>query len=137
MSLRIGALTREQVDLLLTHLPIDVTYVDETDTVRYYSESQERVFTRAPAIIGRKVQNCHPPDSIHVVNRLLDEMRRGDRDAAAFWIQMGDRFIHIRYLALRDDHGTYRGCVEVTQDLTDLRALEGERRLLDQSEGPG
>ena len=125
-----GALTVEQVNLLLKSLPVDVTFVDENDTVRYFSDTQERIFVRTPAIVGRKVQNCHPPDSVHIVNRLLDEMRQGKRDSAEFWIHMGEQYVHIRYFALRDDQGAYRGCIEVTQDVAPIQALTGERRLL-------
>lgn len=127
-----GALTSEQINLMLTHLPVDVTFVDENDTVRYYSQGPERVFVRTPAIIGRNVQNCHPPQSVHVVNELLEELKRGERDAAAFWIQMGDKFVHIRYIAVRDQKGRYRGTIEVTQEISGIKALEGERRLLDE-----
>lgn len=130
LQLDTGLLTSEQLNLLLTHLPIDITMVDENDTVLYYTEGKERIFTRMPAIIGRKVQNCHPPASVHVVQKLLDEFRQGKRDSAAFWIQMGQKFVHIRYFALRDAEGRYRGTIEVTQDIAPLRALEGERRLL-------
>ncbi len=129
-----GALTVEQVNLLLKSLPVDVTFVDENDTVRYFSDTQERIFVRTPAIVGRKVQNCHPPDSVHIVNRLLDEMRQGKRDSAEFWIHMGEQYVHIRYFALRDDQGAYRGCIEVTQDVAPIQALTGERRLLDEVE---
>jgi len=136
LPLDVGALAPEQIRLMLGRLPVDITFVDETDTVRYYSQGEEeRVFVREPAIIGRKVQNCHPPASVHIVNRLLDAFRRGERDVAEFWIQMGDRFVHIRYLALRDDDGSYRGTIEVTQDVTHIRALTGERRLLDEAMG--
>jgi uncharacterized protein len=136
LPLDVGALTPEQIRWMLDRLPIDITFVDETDTVRYYSQGEEeRVFVREPAIIGRKVQNCHPPESVHIVNRLLDAFRRGERDVAEFWIQMGERFVHIRYLALRDGDGNYRGTIEVTQDVTHIRALSGERRLLDEAMG--
>jgi len=128
-----GELTMEQINLLLTHLPVDVTLVDENDNVRYYSQGQERIFVRTPSITGRKVQNCHPPQSVHIVNRILDEMRAGTRDLAEFWIQMAGKFVHIRYFALHDKAGKYRGCIEVTQDLAPLRALQGERRLLDEA----
>lgn len=133
LPLDTGALTLEQINLLLTHLPVDVTLVDEHDNVRYFSQGrQERIFVRTAAIIGRKVQNCHPPQSVHIVNRLLDEFRQGKRDVAAFWIQRDDKFVHIRYFALRDAEGRYRGTIEVTQDIAPLRQLEGERRLLDE-----
>lgn len=131
ISLHTGALTAEQIDLMLRHLPIDVTFVDETDAVRYFSESRERIFARTPAVIGRKVQNCHPPQSIGRVQQILDDFRAGKRDTAEFWIQMRGKFVHIRYFAVRDEQGAYRGTLEVTQDIAPLRALEGEKRLLD------
>ena len=134
IPLQTGALTGAQIDLLLTHLPVDVTYVDADDTVRYYSETAERIFRRTPAIIGRKVQKCHPPQSVHRVQRIVDDFRAGSRDTAEFWIQMQGKFIHIRYFALRDAQGEYQGTIEVTQDITHIRTLEGERRLLDEGE---
>ena len=130
LALDTGALTAEQVNLLLTHLPVDVTFIDEHDTVRYFSQGPERVFVRTAAVIGRKVQNCHPPQSVDVVNRLLYDLKSGARDGAEFWIQMGEKFVYIRYLAVRDGEGRYRGTLEVTQEISALRALEGERRLL-------
>ncbi|PWH20944.1 MAG: hypothetical protein DDG58_00340 [Ardenticatenia bacterium] len=137
IPLQVGALTVEQINLLLTHLPVDVTFVDEHDTVRFYSGTRERIFVRDPAIIGRKVQQCHPPTSVHRVQRILDDFRNNRRDVAEFWIQMGGpveqggRFIHIRYFAVRDAQGAYRGTLEVTQDVTAIRTLQGEKRLLD------
>jgi len=130
-SLNTGALSLKQIDLLLMHLPIDVTFVDEYDRVRYYSAGKERIFPRSPGIIGRKVQNCHPPASVHVVEKIVDAFRSGEKDSAEFWIELGARFIHIRYFAVRDDEGSYRGTLEVSQDVTGIRGLEGERRLLD------
>ncbi len=130
LALTTGALSLEQLNLVLTHLPVDLSFVDETDTVRFYSEGPERIFPRSPAVIGRKVQNCHPPDSVHVVQAILDAFRAGEQSVASFWIELGGRFIHIRYFAVRDAAGAYRGCLEVSQDATELRALEGERRLL-------
>ncbi|OGD17161.1 MAG: hypothetical protein A2Y69_10320 [Candidatus Aminicenantes bacterium RBG_13_59_9] len=131
LELDTGALTPEQVNLLLKNLPVDVTFVDESDTVRYFSAGAERIFPRSPGIIGRKVQNCHPPASVHVVSRILETFRKGERDVAEFWIQSRDRFIHIRYFAVRDKTRTYQGCLEVSQDVTVARSLQGERRLLD------
>jgi hypothetical protein len=133
IPLSTGALTPEQLDLLLTHLPFDVTLVDETDTVRYYSQGPERIFVRTAAIIGRKVQNCHPPQSVHIVTKLLDELKAGTRDSAAFWIHMGEQFVHIRYVALRDAQGQYRGTIEITQEISAIQALTGDRRLLDEA----
>jgi len=131
LALNTGALTLEQVDLLLRNLPLDVTFVDEQDGVRYFSQTRERIFSRTPAVIGRKVQNCHPPQSVSRVQQILDDFRSGSRDTAEFWINLGGRMVHIRYFALRSEDGAYRGTLEVTQDVTGIRALQGERRLLD------
>jgi uncharacterized protein len=135
IPLSTGALSREQINLMLTHLPVDVTFVDEHDRVRYFSQGRERIFDRSPAIIGREVTKCHPPQSVHRVTIILDDFRAGKRDLAEFWIQMGGQFIHIRYFALRDAQNTYKGCIEVSQNVTHIRALEGERRLLDDAPG--
>ncbi len=124
-----GQLTLEQINLILTHLPVDLSFVDESDTVRFYSEGPERIFPRSPAVIGRKVQNCHPPKSMHTVQTILDDFRANSRSVAEFWIQMHGKFIHIRYFALRDQTGAYRGCLEVSQDVTHIRRLTGEQRL--------
>ena len=134
LHLNTGSLTPQEVNSLLTHLPIDITYVDKEDTVRFFSQGKERIFPRSPAIIGRKVQKCHPPASLHRVQNILDSFRAGDRDEAEFWIRMQGKFVHIRYFAVRDERGEYQGTVEVTQDLTPIRALEGERRLLDEGD---
>lgn len=131
LELGTGALSPEIVDLMLRHLPIDISFVDENDVVRYYSDGKERIFPRSPAAIGRKVQSCHPPKSVATVNKILDSFRTGGKDVAEFWIEMGGRFVHIRYFAVRDSAGAYRGCLEVTQDVAAIRALAGERRLLD------
>lgn len=135
LPLDTGALTKEQINLMLTHLPVDVTFVDENDEVRYFSRGKERIFDRSPAIIGRAVTKCHPPQSVHRVEIILDDFRAGKRDVAEFWIQMGDKFIHIRYFALRDAQGAYRGCIEVSQEISHLRELQGEKRLLDDAPG--
>ncbi len=126
-----GQMTLEQINLMLTHLPVDLTFVDENDRVAYYSEGPERIFPRSPAIIGREVRNCHPPESVHLVNNILDAFKSGSKDTAEFWIELKGRFIYIRYFAMRDANGYYKGTLEVSQDLTEIRRLEGERRLLD------
>jgi uncharacterized protein len=133
LRLDVGVLSPEQINLVMKHLSVDVTFIDEQDVVRYYSAGTERIFTRTPAVIGRRVQNCHPPQSVHIVNRLLDGMKAGTRDSAEFWIHMAGKFIYIQYFAVRDESGKYRGCIEVTQDITRIHALEGERRLLDEA----
>lgn len=126
-----GALSAEQLVLMLDALPVDITYVDEEDCVRYFSGEKHRLFPRSKAIIGRKVQNCHPPDSVDVVEKILEAFRNREKDHADFWITMKGRFIHIRYFALYDAAGKYRGTIEVSQDVTEIRSLEGEKRLLD------
>ena len=131
LGLNTGRMTLEQINLVLTHLPVDLTFVDENDRVAYYSEGPERIFPRSPAIIGREVRNCHPPNSVHMVNKILDAFKSGSRDSAAFWIELGGKFIYIRYFPVRDADGHYRGCLEVSQDLTEIRKLEGQNRLLD------
>jgi DUF438 domain-containing protein len=114
----------------LTTMPFDITFVDREDTVRYFSPGKERIFDRSRAIIGRKVQYCHPPKSVQTVNKIINDFKTGKQDQARFWIQMGPRFIYIVYYALRDAQGSYQGTLEVTQDVTDIKKLEGERRLL-------
>lgn len=131
VALKTGFLSPEQIILMLNHLPVDITFVDENDEVRYFSGGPDRVFHRTNAIIGRKVQNCHPHESVHIVNRIVDAFRKGEKEVAEFWIQMGPKFVHIRYYALRDAEGAFRGAIEVSQDVTGIRALEGNRRLLD------
>jgi hypothetical protein len=131
VPLSTGALTPEQIDLLLLNLHLDVSFVDENDEVRYYSATKERIFPRSPGIVGRKVQNCHPPDSVHVVNGILEAFKSGARDTAEFWIALHGGLVYIRYFAMRDANGSYRGTLEVSQDVTGIRELEGEQRLLD------
>jgi len=125
-----GDLSISQINRMLTRLPVDLTYVDENDTVLFFSETPERIFKRTAAIIGRKVQNCHPPQSMDKVQQILDDFKAGTRDNAEFWIQMNGMFIHIEYFAMHDEEGNYKGTLEVSQDLTRLRELEGEKRLL-------
>jgi len=131
IDLDTGFLIPEQIKIMLNTLPIDITYVDENDVVRYFSSPKDRFFTRSKAIIGRTVQNCHPPESIHVVTQIVDSFKSGEKDEANFWIQMKGKFVLIRYFALRDESGKYKGTLEVSQDITEIRKLEGEQRLLD------
>jgi DUF438 domain-containing protein len=130
LPLPTGALTLAQLDLLFRALPFDVTYVDQNDRVRFYSEG-ERVFPRSPGAIGREVRNCHPPKSLDKVEQILAEFRAGTKGEAEFWIEMGPRFIHIRYFALRDADGAYQGCLELVHDATHVRSLTGNRRIVD------
>jgi len=126
-----GTLTKEEVEAILNTLPVDITFVDKDDAVKFFNKAEKRIFVRTKAILGRKVQLCHPQKSIHVVNRILEAFKKGEKDVAEFWINVGGRLIHIRYLAVRDKDGKYLGTMEVTQDITDLKKIEGEKRLLD------
>lgn len=126
-----GSLDTEQIITMLNRLPVDITFVDENDEVRYFSDTGERIFPRSKAIIGRKVQNCHPPESVHVVNEIIESFRNGKKDHAAFWINMKEQLIYIRYFALRGLSGKYLGTLEVSQDVTVIMKLKGEKRLLD------
>lgn len=125
-----GAFKLQELISAFSVLPLDITFVDREDTVRYFSPGVDRVFDRSRAILGRKVQYCHPPKSVRTVNRILNDFKAGDQDQARFWIQMGGRKILIKYYALRDSAGSYLGTLEVTQDITDLQSIQGERRLL-------
>lgn len=126
-----GYMTPEQVNLLLRFLPVDITYVDENDKVIFYNRGEDRVFPRSKGIIGREVKFCHPPKSVHMVLRIVDEFRAGTKDVAEFWINFKGRMIHIRYFAVRDKDKNYRGVIEMSQDVTEIKKLEGQKRLLD------
>ncbi len=131
VDLSTGQLPLEVVDAILCNLPVDVSFVGPDDRVAYYSDSAHRIFPRSAAVIGREVKNCHPPKSVHMVTEILEAFKRGERDKAEFWLELGGKFIHIEYLALRNKQGAYLGCLEVGQDATHLRALTGQRRLLE------
>ncbi|MDP3915915.1 MAG: PAS domain-containing protein [Bacteroidota bacterium] len=131
IDLKTGFLSAEQIVLIFNHLPVDITYVDEFGMVKFFSTPEKRIFRRTNSIIGREVKNCHPPESVHVVEQIVEAFRNGEKDKASFWIQMKSEFILIQYFAIRDEHGNYRGVVEVSQEITEIRKLEGEQRLLD------
>jgi len=126
-----GNVTVEQLHAVLSCLPLDLTFVDADDRVAFFTEGPERIFARSKAIIGRKVQHCHPPRSVEIVDRILEDFRSGRQNVAEFWIDFHGKFVHIRYFAVRDKAGAYLGTVELTQDIAPLRQLEGERRLLE------
>lgn len=126
-----GTLTAEQFNLIFNHLPVDITYVDENDTVRFYSNPPHRIFPRTPAIIGRKVQFCHPPESVHVVERIVQSFRTGEKDVASFWFHMGPKFILINYYAIRNANKEYKGTLEVSQEISEIQSISGDRKLLD------
>jgi len=126
-----GSLNFQQLIGIFSALPVDITFVDAEDRVAFFSEGPDRVFARSRTILGREVKHCHPPKSVDVVERILGDFKAGRQSVAEFWIQMQGKFVHIRYFAVRDEAGAYLGTLEVTQDLTRLRALEGDRRLLE------
>lgn len=125
-----GSIKIDELEAILNTLPVDITFVDKNDEVRYFSESKDRIFLTTKAVIGRKVQNCHPQESLHKVQQILDDFKKGTREVAEFWINYKGRMIHIRYFPLRDKEGKYLGCLEVTQDVTEIKKIEGEKRLL-------
>lgn len=131
LKLEEGYLSNEQINLLLRFMPVDLTYVDENDRVLFYNRGEERVFPRSAGIIGREVKFCHPPKSVDTVLTILEEFKNGNKDEAEFWITFKERFIHIRYFALRDKENNYKGVIEMSQDITEIKNLSGEKRLLD------
>lgn len=132
IPLEVGSLSREEIEIIFNTLPVDITFVDKEDKVRYFSKTKDRIFPRTKAIIGRKVQQCHPQKSVDIVNKILDDFKKGHRNIAEFWINLKEKIIYIRYFALHNKKGDYIGCIEVTQDITDIKKLEGERRIYDE-----
>ncbi|HET6557395.1 MAG TPA: PAS domain-containing protein [Prolixibacteraceae bacterium] len=131
VDLKTGHMSAEQIRLIFNHLPVDITYVDENNKVKFFSTPEKRIFRRTNSIIGRDVKNCHPHESVHVVEKIVEAFRNGEKDKASFWIQMKGEFILIQYFAVRDEAGNYKGVVEVSQEITEIRNLQGENRLLD------
>jgi len=126
-----GSLSKEEIEAILNALPVDISFVDANDAVKYFNKAEKRIFVRTKAVIGRKVQICHPQKSVHIVNKILEAFKTGKKDVAEFWITMNNRLIHIRYFAVRNKNGKYLGTMEVTQDLTDIKKIEGQKKLLD------
>ena len=131
ITFKTGSMTKAELEVMLNTLPVDITFVDKEDTVRYFSQPKERLFPRAKAVIGRKVQQCHPEKSVHVVNQIVSDFKSGKRDTAEFWINLGERKVYIRYFAVRDKAGNYLGTLEATQNITEIKKIEGEKRLQD------
>ena len=123
-------LSTETIEAIFDALPVDISFVDKDDTVCYYSRHDDRIFRRTPAIIGKKVQNCHPQQSIHKVNEVVADLKSGKRKFAEFWIDLKGQKVYIRYFPVRDKAGNYIGVVEVSQDITEIQKIEGEKRLL-------
>lgn len=130
LKMQEGSMNLEQINLMLQFIPFDLTFVDENDRVLFYNRGEHRVFPRSAGVIGREVRFCHPPKSVHTVLKILEEFKNGNKDDAEFWIQFKGRMIHIRYFAIRDKNKAYKGVIEVSQDITDIQKLSGEKRLL-------
>ena len=130
VQLPTGFLSIPELTRIFDTLPVDITFVGADDTVRYFSQGGERVFPRTKAIIGRNVKNCHPPASVHIVEGIVNDFKSGKKDHEDFWIRLGDKFVYIRYFAVRDEAGNYLGVLEVTQDIAPIQAIEGEKRLV-------
>jgi uncharacterized protein len=131
IKMETGILSLKQLELLLNHLPVDITFIDQDDVVRYFSHGKERIFARTKAVIGRTVQNCHPPRSVHVVEELLADFKSGKKDTEDFYIKFRDKYVYIRYFAVRDENGEYIGTLEFTQNIDPIQAIEGEKRILE------
>jgi uncharacterized protein len=131
LMLPTGNVSLEQLVGIFGTLPLDLTFVDADDRVAFFTEGPDRIFARSKAIIGRKVHNCHPPKSVETVDQILSDFKAGRQSVAEFWINFQEKFVHVRYFAVRAEDGRYLGTVELTQDLSPLRALQGERRLLE------
>ena len=130
IHLKSGSFTKEELNAILNALPIDMTFVDRNDKVKYFSQGKDRIFQRNRAILNRDVLLCHPPSSAGIVEKILDDFSNNKEESAPFWIQMGGKFIHIEYFALKNEKGEYLGTLEVSQDLAEKRKLEGEQRIL-------
>ena len=127
-----GELKLKELMWILSSLPIDITFIDRDDTVKYFSDNKDRIFVRTRSVIGRKVQNCHPPQSVEIVEKILTAFKEGKRNYADFWINFKGKLIFIKYFAVRDEAANYLGTLEITMDITDLKSLEGEKRLIDE-----
>ena len=125
-----GKLTLDRINLIFKHLPMDLSYVDENEVVKFYSDTKHRIFPRSAGVIGRKVQNCHPRESVHTVEEIIKAFKAGEHDEAEFWLEMGGKFVYIIYIAVRDDNGNFKGVLEMMQDVTKIRSLTGSQRLL-------
>jgi PAS domain S-box-containing protein len=127
-----GILSPREINAIFNTLPIDITFVDKEGIVKYFSQGKERIFARPKTIIGRRVENCHPPTSVHIVQKIVENLKSGKKDHEDFWIRMGDKYVFIRYFAVRDNNGDFLGVLEVTQDIKPIQEITGEKRLLDQ-----
>ncbi len=124
-------LSREQLEGILEAIPVEISFVDENDLVKLWNKHETRIFKRPISVIGKSVQNCHPKQSVVKVNQILSDFKSGRKDSAEFWINLGERKVYIRYFAVRDKAGRYLGTLEATQDITEIKKIEGEKRLLE------
>jgi len=124
-------LSREQLEGILEAIPVEISFVDENNLVKLWNKHETRIFKRPVSVIGKSVQNCHPKQSLDKVNQILSDFKSGRRDSAEFWINLGERKVYIRYFAVRDKAGRYLGTLEATQDITEIKRIEGEKRLLE------
>jgi len=124
-------LSKEQLEGILEAMPLEISFVDQNDLVKFWNKHETRIFKRPRSVIGKSVQNCHPKSSLDKVNQILSDFKSGKRDSAEFWINLGERKIYIRYFAVRDKAGRYLGTLEATQDITEIKKIEGEKRLLE------
>jgi len=124
-------LSREQLEGILEAIPVEISFVDENDLVKLWNKHETRIFQRPLSVIGKSVQNCHPKQSVDKVNQILSDFKSGRKDSAEFWINLGERKVYIRYFAVRDKAGRYLGTLEATQDITEIKQIEGEKRLLE------
>ena len=124
-------LSREQLEGILEAIPVEISFVDENDLVKLWNKHETRIFKRPISVIGKSVQNCHPKQSVAKVNQILSDFKSGRKDSAEFWINLGERKAYIRYFAVRDKAGRYLGTLEATQDITEIKKIEGEKRLLE------
>ena len=131
IKLPTGIFNLNELNTVFNTMPFDLTFVDKDDNVKFFSHGSDRIFQRSNAILGRKVQYCHPPSSVHIVEKILNDFKSGAQNKASFWINFQGKFVSISYYALKDEENNYMGTLEVTQDLTELRKLEGERRILE------
>jgi uncharacterized protein len=126
-----GVLSPQEIELIFSHLPVDITFVDKSEAVKFFSAGKDRIFPRARTIIGRKVENCHPPGSVHIVEKIVEDFQSGKKDQEEFWLELGGKFVYIRYFAVRDEKGAFAGVLEVSQDIKPIQAIAGEKRIAD------
>jgi len=124
-------LSKEQLEGILEAMPVEISFVDEDDLVKFWNKHETRIFKRPLSVIGKSVQNCHPKRSVDKVNQILSDFKSGKKDSAEFWINLGERKVYIRYFAVRNKAGKYLGTLEATQDITEIKKIEGEKRLLE------